>query len=108
MYNMMYNHHGGCAMSVMVRKQIYIEPRQDRLLKQWADETGKSEAEILRQALDRWLESEQQRREAQAAWEEERRFIESRIAEGPVPGGRTWTREELYEERLNRHDRDAD
>jgi len=95
-------------MTAMVRKQVYIEPRQDELLKQWAEATGKTEAEIFRQALDRWLASEQRRREAEAAWEEERAFIESRIAQGPVDGGRTWTRDELYEERLNRHGRDTD
>ncbi len=95
-------------MTTMVRKQVYIEPRQDEMLKQWAEETGRTEAEIFRQALDRWIASEQQRREAEAAWEEERAFIESRIAEGPVAGGRTWTREELYEERLSRYGRDTD
>jgi hypothetical protein len=92
----------------MVPKQVYIERRQDKLLKQWANETGKSEAEILRQALDHWMAREQQRREARTAREEERAFIESRITEGPLPGGRTWKREELYEEQLSRHDRDAD
>ena len=95
-------------MSPMVRKQVYIEPRQDELLKKWAEETGKTEAEILRQALDQWLASEQRRREAEAAWEAERAFIEEWAAQGPVPGERTWTREELYEERLSRHDRDTD
>jgi len=95
-------------MTKMVRKQVYIEPRQDELLKEWAEQTGKSEAEIFRQALDRWMVSERRRREAQSAWEEERAFIESRIAAGPVPGGRTWTRGELHEERRSRRDRDAD
>lgn len=95
-------------MTPMVRKQVYIEPRQDELLKQWAEETGRSEAEIVRQALDHWLESERRHREAEAAWEEERAFIEARAAQGPVPGGRTWTREELYEERMNRYGRDSD
>jgi len=95
-------------MTAMVRKQVYIEPRQDEMLKKWAQETGKTEAEIFRQALDRWIASERQRREAEAAWEEERAFIESRIAQGPVAGGRPWTREELYEERLGRDDRDTD
>jgi len=33
----------------------------------------------------------------QAAWARERRFIEDLIAQGPVPGGRTWTREDLYD-----------
>jgi hypothetical protein len=95
-------------MTTMIRKQVYIEPRQDKLLKRWAEESGRTEAEIVREALDRWLASEHRRQEAQAAWEEERAFIESRIAEGPLPGGRSWTREELYEERLSRHGRDAD
>jgi len=85
----------------MVRKQVYIEPRQEELLKQWAEESGKSEAEIVRQALDRWLVTQQRRREAEAAWAEERAFIESRIAEGPVAGERSWTRADLYEEHLS-------
>jgi hypothetical protein len=95
-------------MSVMVRKQVYIEPRQDELLKQAAAETGMTEAEIIRQALDLWDERVARRRRAREAWEEERAFIESLVAQGPVPGGRTWTREELYEERLSRHGRDTD
>lgn len=73
-------------MTTMVRRQVYIEPRQDELLKRWARESGKSEAEIVRQALDLWLADEQQRRKAEAAWQEERAFIESRIADGPVAG----------------------
>jgi hypothetical protein len=71
-------------------------------------ETGKSEAEIVREALDRWLVSEERRQGAQGVWDEERSFIEARIAEGPLPGGRTWTREELYEERLSCYRRDDD
>ena len=95
-------------MTTMVRKQVYIEPRQDRLLKQWAEEMGRTEAEIVREALDQWMESEEQRRDARAAWEKEREFIETRIGEGPIAGGRTRTREALYEERLSRYDRDDD
>jgi hypothetical protein len=94
-------------MSVMVRKQIYIEPRQEELLKQAAAETGMTEAEIIRRAIDLWGESEEKRRQAQEAWKEARAFIEDLIAQGPVPGGRTWTREELYEERLSRYGRDS-
>jgi hypothetical protein len=95
-------------MTTMVRKQVYIEPRQDNLLKKWAEETGKSEAEIVREALDRWMASEEWRRQSEVAWEEVLTFAEERAAYGPVPGGRTWTREDLYEERLGRHERDAD
>lgn len=95
-------------MSTMVRKQVYIEPEQDELLKQWAEETGKTEAEIFRQALDRWLASEQQRREADAAWKQVLAFAQERTAPGPIPGGRTWTREELHEERLRQYDNRPD
>ena len=95
-------------MTPMVRKQVYIEPRQDEMLKKWAEETGMTEAEIFRLALDRWMASEQQRREAQAAWEQVLALGEERAVQGPVPGGRTWTREELYKERLSRYGRDTD
>jgi hypothetical protein len=92
-------------MSVMVRKQIYIEPRQETQLKQRAAETGMSEAEIIRQAIDHWLEEEARQRQAEEAWEKARALMEERYAEGTVPGRRTWTRDELYEERLGQHDR---
>jgi len=92
-------------MGVMVRKQVYIEPRQETQLKQRAAETGMSEAEIIRQAIDRWLDEEARQRQAEEAWEKARTLMEERYAQGAVPGGRTWTRDELYEERLSRYDR---
>jgi len=36
----------------MVRKQIYIEPRQEALLKRLARETEMTEAELVRRAID--------------------------------------------------------
>ena len=93
-------------MSVMVRKQIYIEPQQEELLKKVAAETGLTEAEIIRRAIDLWGESEEKRRQAQEAWREARAFIKELMAQGQVPGERVWTREELYEERLNHYGRD--
>jgi predicted DNA-binding protein len=92
-------------MATMVRKQVYLEPNQNERLKEWAEETGKSEAAIIREALDRWLKQERKLRDAEDTWEAEKSFIESRIAEGPVEGGRTWTREELYEDRIRRDNR---
>ena len=94
-------------MSVMVRKQVYIEPQQDDMLKQAAAETGMTESEIIRNAIDLWGESEGKQRRAQEAWEQARTFIEALRAKGPVPGERTWTREEVYEERLSRYDRNT-
>lgn len=95
-------------MATMVRKQVYIEPRQDRLLKEWAAKTGMTEAEVFRQAIDIWLAEAERMRRAKAAWQEERAFIESLIAQGPVPGGRRWTRGELYEDRLSRYGSHSD
>lgn len=36
----------------MVRKQLYLREDQDRALKERSRETGKTEAELVRQALD--------------------------------------------------------
>jgi hypothetical protein len=69
----------------MVRKQIYLEAAQDRLLKRLAAEAGVSEAEVIRQAVARHAAR-----------------IQASIAEGPVAGTRTWTREDLYAHRLGR------
>lgn len=39
----------------MVRKQIYLKVEQEMALKRRAEEEGKSEAELLRRALDNYL-----------------------------------------------------
>lgn len=38
-----------------IRKQLYITPEQERLLKEKAATSGASEAEIVREALDEYL-----------------------------------------------------
>ncbi len=53
-------------MTGMIRKQIYITPQQDEALKRLAEATGRSQADIIRAALDQWFEvAQQQRREAE-------------------------------------------
>jgi hypothetical protein len=84
-------------MTIKVRKQVYIEPHQEEILKRLARETGISEAEFIRQAIDRHARSLHPHRHDLRAWEKERAFIDLLIRQGPVPGGRTWRREELYE-----------
>ncbi len=84
-------------MTIMVRKQVYIEPHQEEVLKHLARETGISEAEFIRQAIDRHARSLRPPRRDLGAWEKERAFIDRLIQQGSVPGGRTWRREELYE-----------
>jgi Arc/MetJ-type ribon-helix-helix transcriptional regulator len=92
-------------MSQLVRKQVYIEPRHETILKRATAETGLSEAEIIRQAIDLWQEQVAERQRARQLWSKERAFIESWVAQGAVSGeGRTWARDELYEERMERYD----
>ncbi|MBA3945782.1 MAG: ribbon-helix-helix domain-containing protein [Herpetosiphonaceae bacterium] len=81
----------------MIRKQIYLEPAQNAQLKRLAHESGVSEAELVRQAIDAYLRSLHQLRLNSVVWEAERAFIEQLVAMEPVEGGRTWARDHLYD-----------
>ena len=85
-------------MVTKVRKQIYIEPYQEAILKRLATETGISEAEIIRQAIHHHVQLIQHPKPDLVAWAAEKAFIEHLIAQSPLPGGRTWQREDLYEQ----------
>jgi hypothetical protein len=92
-------------MTRMVRKQIYITKGQDETLKRVAAERGQTEAEVVRTCLEA-LTSEAEAQEAKRL-EAGRAFIEfaRRRAEQfkDVPQEpRDWTRDELYEERLDK------
>ncbi len=80
-----------------VRKQIYLDPQQDAALKRQAAESGISEAEIIRQAVDNQTRVLRHPVAAQEAWQLEQGFIQSLIAQGPAGSPRTWRREDLYE-----------
>jgi hypothetical protein len=96
-------------MSLMIRKQIYIEPHQESLLKRLAQRRGISEAELIREAIDRQISGGV----AHAlppdplAWIEALEFMRGLQSQG-AEQGRTWKREDLYEERVGRHDRNSD
>ncbi len=92
-------------MSRMVRKQIYIESRQDTSLKRQAKLLGATEAEIIRQAIDRQMALVRVNTRDLKAWEREKAFIAKRMANGFVSGRRRWKREDAYEERLMRYGR---
>lgn len=110
-------------MSRMIRKQIYIEPRQDACLKRRAQELGVSEAELIRRGID-LIVGEPAESDSQAAWdaivafiEQQRDDVDERTAARramlammeeraklDVPQtGRSWKRDELYDERLARY-----
>ncbi len=80
----------------MIRKQIYIEDRQEVQLKRLAHELGVSEAMLIRQSLDRGLRIGSAAMRDADAWEGIQGFIRRRMRKGPLPGKRTWRREDLY------------
>jgi hypothetical protein len=92
-------------MGRMVRKQVYIEPRQDALLKQRAEILGVTEAELIRRGIDEVTAATADYDDRMKAWDEMKQYIrEHRSFEVPQTE-RGWTREEIYEERLARFTR---
>jgi len=94
-------------MSEMVRKQFYIHKRQQVLLKRLSQARGVSEAEIVRQAIERETTGTSllPTLPDRAAWEEIVRFLETRKALASSSEGREpyqWSREDAYQERESR------
>lgn len=82
-------------MPRMIRKQVYIEPRQERLLKERARRYRLTEADLIRQAVDRGLERTALSIPDREAWKSFKRRIAPR--KGAVRRSlRRWTRDELY------------
>ncbi len=95
-------------MARMVRKQIYIEKRQETILKKLARLRKVSEAELIREAINRQINEPAARpfRPDPEAWEKALEFMRSRQKKAGmnvVPY--RWKREDAYEERLSRYDR---
>lgn len=94
-------------MKQMIRKQIYLERRQDALLKRLAKKRRLSEAEIIRQALDREFmssspgppRSEQAMAQAVQFMQARRRLVNR--ASKPYK----WQREDAYGDRAARYER---
>ena len=84
-------------MTTRIRKQIYIDPDQERVLKRLSHERGIPEAEIIRQAITQHVQAQRTPKRDARAWATERDFIRSLIQQGAVAGERTWRREELHE-----------
>ena len=84
-------------MPQMVRKQIYIHKHQKAQLKRATKARGTSEADLIRQAIDRQLASPASHAPVDpTAWERAMALMRSLQAQGPEPNRpRSWTREEL-------------
>lgn len=91
-------------MAQMIRKQIYIYKRQQAQLKRISAARGVSEAEIIRNALDREVNSQIAPYHYDPdAWERLMEFIGKRIASGQAGEPYKWRREDAYEERENHY-----
>lgn len=98
-------------MSEMIRKQIYIQKSQEVRLKKIAESRGVSEAEIIRGALENEMRLASVYRPAYSheAWNRIVAFWDELDKRSPVePRPRDWKREDLYEERMSRYDRNPD
>ena len=84
-------------MARMVRKQIVLEPEQERALAARAELLGVSQSELVRQAIDRLLEETEAAARREAAWKALQAIWERADRDGVNSGPITWTREELHE-----------
>ncbi|MGE5559024.1 MAG: hypothetical protein ACM3WV_10535 [Bacillota bacterium] len=77
-----------------------MEEEQDRYLKNMAAESGKSEAEILREALGVYQVRGAQSALLPESWEKEKAFLlelAEKSKKAAVKTRTTWTRDELHE-----------
>lgn len=81
----------------MVRKQVYIEPRHERMLKARAKQLGVTEAELIRQSLEQTLAAPGLSRRDPEAWQAFMRSVRRRMRMRVPQAPRTWTRDELYD-----------
>jgi hypothetical protein len=97
-------------MVQMIRKQVYIQRQQEAALKRLSQSRGLSEAELIRQAIDRQAGSVPAPFVSDAdAWEEAHAFmltLRDRAAVTDQP--RNWRRDDLYEDRVGRYGRHPD
>ena len=80
----------------MIRKQVYIEPHQERRLKARAKLLGVTEAEIIRQSLERGLGEVSPQHQDPVAWARIVRYIRTRRTRAGRRPVKAWRRDDLY------------
>jgi len=91
-------------MAEMVRKQIYIQERHERLLKRISKARGVSEAEVIRQAIERETVGERSLLAPdQAAWDKILGFARNRKVLRPAGRPYRWNRLDAYDEKEKRY-----
>jgi hypothetical protein len=91
---------GDKMSEMMTRKQLYLPKRLNQFLKRAAKQRGVSEAEVIRQLLERDEKAVPYPvRESAAGWDEILRFVKERQTAYAGQGKPVkWNRQELYEE----------
>jgi hypothetical protein len=85
-------------MTRMVRKQVYLRADQEANLKRASKELGVTESEVIRRGVDKTTAEVLKGPRDPQAWAELMEFVKKR-GEMKVPQtGRSWTRDELYED----------
>lgn len=94
-------------MTQMIRKQIYIANKHQALLSRLSRARGVSEAEVIRQAIEREATSVQAQFVAPdaTALDEIVQFAHDRRSLGVTGQPVRWRRDDAYTERLDRHER---
>jgi hypothetical protein len=82
----------------MVRKQVYISKEQDDRLKRASEVAGVTESELVRRGVDHETAEILKGPRDPEAWAEFMAFAKKRAAMKVPQTGRTWTRDELYED----------
>lgn len=91
----------------MIRKQVYLDRRHDRMLKRRARQRGVTEAEVIREILDRSEAGAGPTMRQKPDPEAGRKLLASLRSlskqSRPRSGARrSWDRESLYEDRIGR------
>lgn len=88
-------------MPQMLRKQIYIDPQQDYLLKKKASKLHLTESELIRKGIEKLLRADVILLHDIRGWEDEKKFMLSLMKKGTVKGGRSWKREDIYDREIS-------
>jgi hypothetical protein len=89
------------AVAAMLRKQVYIDPGQERFLKRRAAELGVTEADLIRRGIGLLAQAPAAPVLDPDAWADEEAVLEQRAGATPVQPGRwRFRRDDLYRERL--------
>lgn len=87
----------------MVRKQIYIHPQQEALLKELAIRQQATEAELVRQAIEMLLNQPSTQHKSllpihEASWQQILAFVEQREQNVPPGEPYKWNRTDAYDD----------